>query len=168
MLSEAKQRTQTTKSQYWHLFSMITSHIPSITPNRNWPSGPQEEVFKRVGTLHSGILCLQIKRTHLLTAINWTHKHRNMLAGIKLSKSWVYSTAAALCTAITWSLCNGELLLLHIEQQKGLLQFTVISHCCVNVPNQSILATHRMLHCNLTKRGQSVPITRVQSSMPVL
>lgn len=100
------------------LFSMITCHILSIASNRNWPSGPQEEVFKCVGTLHSGILCLQIKWTHLLTAINSIHKHINMLAGIKLSKSWVYSTAPTLCTAITWSLCNAELLLLHIEQQK--------------------------------------------------
>lgn len=50
-----------------------------VTSGRNWPSGPQEEVFKRVGTLHSRVLGLKIKRRHLLTEINCTHEQIHML-----------------------------------------------------------------------------------------
>lgn len=32
-----------------------------VTSSTNWPSWPQKEVFKRVGTLHGRVLCLQIK-----------------------------------------------------------------------------------------------------------
>lgn len=91
--------------------SLFTCHILFVTSCRNWPSGPQQEVFKCVRPLHSRVLCLQIKRRHLLAVINWTHKYT--LGGVRISESWVYRTAATLCTAIPGSLCNGELLPLH-------------------------------------------------------
>lgn len=64
-------------------FNNLSMSIPHycllVTSNTNWPSGPQQEVFKRVGPLHGRVLRLEIKRRHLLTAIDWAHKQLHML-----------------------------------------------------------------------------------------
>lgn len=109
-------RSSITGIQFHHLLC----HILSVTSGRNWPSRPQEEVFKCVGTLHSRVLRLQIKGKHLLTVINQQANTR-VMENVRISDSCVYNTTGTLRTAIQAPLCKSELLPLHIEQQKCLL-----------------------------------------------
>lgn len=61
---------------YWYQILLFTCHILLDTSSRNWPSGPQEEIFKCVGTLHSRVLRLQINRKQLLTVVGQqAHTH---------------------------------------------------------------------------------------------
>lgn len=76
-------------------------------------------------------------RGDLLTEFNWTQKQTGTSGAIKISQSPVYSMATTLWTATPGSLCNAELLPLHIERQKGVFCNSQQSHAALRLGETS-------------------------------
>lgn len=77
-----------TAISFYHSF--VTSC--SVTSDRNWPSGTQEEVFESVRTLHSRVLCLQIKRGGGVFVNSDQSASKYTCESVRISESWVHST----------------------------------------------------------------------------
>lgn len=79
---------------FYHSF--VTSC--SVTSDRHWPSGTQEEVFESVRTFHSRVLCLQIKRGGGVFVNSDQSASKYTCGSVRISESWVHSTPGILHT----------------------------------------------------------------------